>query len=41
MTWDEFAAPVGAEDAAVTVDHIGRAPLHAMEKAHIVLGFVP
>lgn len=39
--WEQFAARVGAEHAAVTLDHIGRAPMFSMDKARAVLGFVP
>ncbi len=39
--WDEFATRVGEEDAVLTLDHIGRAPMFSMAKAERVLGFVP
>jgi nucleoside-diphosphate-sugar epimerase len=39
--WADFAARVGPEHAATTLDHIGRAPMFSMEKARSVLGFVP
>ena len=29
------------QEAEITMDHIGRAPLFSMEKAREVLGFVP
>jgi nucleoside-diphosphate-sugar epimerase len=32
---------VGPEQADLTLDHIGRAPLFSMEKARDLLGFVP
>ena len=41
VPWDEFVARVNAEHAAVTLEHIGRAPQHSMEKAGTVLGFLP
>lgn len=41
VPWAEFAARVGPEQAAITMDHIGRAPMFSMEKARAVLGFVP
>jgi len=41
VPWDEFVARVGAKHAEVTLDHIGRAPLHSMEKARTLLGFAP
>lgn len=41
VPWSEFAARVGADEAATTMEHIGRAPLFSMEKAKSVLGFVP
>jgi nucleoside-diphosphate-sugar epimerase len=41
VPWDEFASRVGAEDAAITMEHIGRAPMYSMEKARSLLGFVP
>lgn len=39
--WSEFASRVGPEQAALTIDHLGRAPMFSMEKARAVLGFVP
>ncbi len=39
--WSEFAARVDPQEAATTMEHIGRAPLFSMEKAREVLGFVP
>lgn len=41
VPWAEFAARVGPEQADITMDHIGRAPMFSMEKARTLLGFVP
>jgi nucleoside-diphosphate-sugar epimerase len=41
VPWTEFADRVDAEEAAKTIEHIGRAPLFSMEKARSMLGFVP
>jgi nucleoside-diphosphate-sugar epimerase len=41
VPWAEFAARVEQQEADVTIDHIGRAPLFSMDKARDVLGFVP
>jgi nucleoside-diphosphate-sugar epimerase len=41
VPWSEFAARVGPDQAALTLDHIARAPLFSMDKARAVLGFVP
>ena len=41
VPWAEFADRVGPENAALTMDHIGRAPMFSMAKAERVLGFVP
>jgi nucleoside-diphosphate-sugar epimerase len=41
VPWAEFAARVGQQEAATTIDHIGRAPMFSMDKARDVLGFVP
>ncbi|KRE41607.1 NAD-dependent epimerase/dehydratase family protein [Knoellia sp. Soil729] len=41
VPWSEFASRLGRENADLTLDHIGRAPLFSMEKAHDLLGFVP
>ena len=41
VPWSEFASRVGPEDADLTLDHIGRAPLFSMDKARHLLGFTP
>lgn len=41
VPWSEFVSRVGPEQADLTLDHIGRAPLFSMEKARDLLGFVP
>ena len=41
VAWKEFVARVGEEHAAVTLDHIGRAPMFSMAKARDRLGFEP
>ncbi|NHA68856.1 NAD-dependent epimerase/dehydratase family protein [Phycicoccus flavus] len=41
VPWAEFAARAGEDNAAVTLDHIGRAPMFSMAKARERLGFVP
>ena len=41
VPWSEFTARVSQQDAATTLDHIGRAPMFSMEKAREVLGFLP
>lgn len=41
VPWSEFASRVGPEDADLSLDHIGRAPLFSMEKARDLLGFTP
>jgi nucleoside-diphosphate-sugar epimerase len=41
VPWAEFEARVGRQNAELTIDHIGRAPMFSMDKAHDVLGFVP
>ena len=41
LPWDQFATRVGVEHAEATIEHIGRAPLYAMDKARTVLGFIP
>jgi len=41
VPWAEFASRVGAEQADLTIEHIGRAPLFSMTKASSLLGFVP
>jgi nucleoside-diphosphate-sugar epimerase len=41
VPWTEFASRVGPEEAAQTMEHIGRAPLFSMDKARDLLGFVP
>jgi len=41
VPWNEFVSRVGTDEAATTLDHIGRAPLFSMDKARDLLGFVP
>ena len=41
VPWSEFASRVGPEDADLTLDHIGRAPLFSMDKARDLLEFTP
>ncbi|RKS68046.1 nucleoside-diphosphate-sugar epimerase [Motilibacter peucedani] len=39
--FDEFADEVGADVAAVTLDHISRSPVMSIEKARRALGYAP
>ncbi|MBR7742495.1 NAD-dependent epimerase/dehydratase family protein [Phycicoccus sp. BSK3Z-2] len=41
VPWAEFAERAGPENAAITLDHVARAPMFSMDKARDVLGFVP
>jgi nucleoside-diphosphate-sugar epimerase len=41
VPWSEFTSRVHPAEAAMTIEHIGRAPLFSMEKARVLLGFVP
>lgn len=41
LPWEQFQARVDPEQAEITLDHIGRAPMFSMEKARTLLGFVP
>ena len=41
VPWAEFASRVGREEADMTIEHIGRAPLFSMDKARARLGFTP
>ncbi len=41
VPWAQFAARVDPEAAEATSEHIGRAPLFSMKKAHDLLGFTP
>jgi nucleoside-diphosphate-sugar epimerase len=41
VPWAEFASRVEPEEADITIEHIGRAPLFSMTKARALLGFVP
>jgi nucleoside-diphosphate-sugar epimerase len=41
VPWAEFEARVNRQEADMSLDHIGRAPLFSMDKARDVLGFVP
>jgi nucleoside-diphosphate-sugar epimerase len=41
VPWAEFASAVDPEQADLTIEHIGRAPLFSMDKARDLLGFVP
>ena len=41
VPWAEFARQAGPEQSAMTLEHIGRAPMFSMDKARTVLGFEP
>lgn len=41
VPWEQFVAGVDPEQAHLTLEHIGRAPLFSMDKARSRLGFVP
>lgn len=41
VPWAEFASRVEPEHADQTIEHIGRAPLFSMDKARVLLEFVP
>jgi nucleoside-diphosphate-sugar epimerase len=41
VPWAEFTTTVDPEQADLTIEHIGRAPLFSMDKARDLLGFVP
>ncbi|MEO6511327.1 MAG: NAD-dependent epimerase/dehydratase family protein [Nocardioides sp.] len=41
VPWAEFASRIAPEHADQTIEHIGRAPLFSMDKARMLLGFVP
>lgn len=41
LPWAEWVSHTSPEEADKTIEHIGRAPLFSMEKAHRLLGFEP
>ena len=41
VPWAQFASRVDPEQADLTLEHVGRAPLFSMEKSRVLLGFVP
>lgn len=41
VPWAQFEARVDPDAAKATIEHIGRAPLFSMDKAHDLLGFRP
>lgn len=41
VPFDEFEAAVGAENAAITMDHISRSPSASLENARAVVGYSP
>jgi nucleoside-diphosphate-sugar epimerase len=41
VPWAEFVTRLDPEQAALTMDHIGRSPMFSMDKARALFGFVP
>jgi nucleoside-diphosphate-sugar epimerase len=41
LPWDEWSRTVGADDRAVTWEHIARSPSHSCAKARTLLGYAP
>ena len=41
LPWEQFEARTGQQQADLTMEHIGRAPMFSMDKARTLLGFVP
>jgi len=39
--WDEFAAAVGADNAATTLEHVSRSPASSIARARVELGYTP